>query len=71
MTIDVVRTGTEAQLVVSLLEAAGIAAVHRPTNQAAGAFDGATFGAGAREILVDAQDETAARELLAAQRSDD
>jgi hypothetical protein len=68
-TLDVVRTETEAEMIRSLLESAGITSIHRPTNQGAGAFDGATFGAGPREIVVDPGDLEAAREVLAAQRS--
>ena len=68
-TLDVVRTEAEAELIRSLLESAGIASINRPTNQAAGAFDGATFGVGPREILVSAGDLEAARAVLADQRS--
>jgi Putative prokaryotic signal transducing protein len=68
-TLDVVRTEAEAEIIRSLLEGAGITSINRPTNQAAGAFDGATFGVGPREILVSAGDLEAARAVLADQRS--
>jgi Putative prokaryotic signal transducing protein len=68
-TLDVVRTEAEAELIRSLLENAGITSINRPTNQAAGAFDGATFGLGPREILVSTGDLEAARAVLADQRS--
>ena len=66
-TLDVVKTEVEAQMITSLLESAGIASSHRPTNQGAGAFDGATFGAGPREIVVNRSDLEAAREVLKSQ----
>jgi hypothetical protein len=68
-TLDVVKTEAEAEMICSLLRTAGITSIHRPTNQGAGAFDGATFGAGPREIVVNSGDLEAAREVLAAQRS--
>jgi len=58
----------EAELIVSVLEGEGIRSMHRPTNFAAGATDGLT-GGGASEILVRAEDEARARELLDSQRS--
>jgi hypothetical protein len=61
--VDVVGTEGEAELLCSLLRTAGIAAMHRPTNQAAGAFDGWSAG-GPREILVRAEDADAARDVL-------
>jgi len=66
-TLDVVKTEIEAELIQSLLESAGITSIHRPTNQGAGAFDGATFGVGPREIVVNRGDLEAARAVLAAQ----
>jgi hypothetical protein len=65
--VDVVGTESEAELLCSLLRTAGIASMHRPTNQAAGAFDGWSPG-GPREILVRAEDADAAREVLRPQR---
>jgi hypothetical protein len=64
--VDVVGTEAEAELLCSLLRSAGIASMHRPTNQGAGAFDGWSAG-GSREILVRAEDLAAAREVLSPQ----
>jgi Putative prokaryotic signal transducing protein len=63
-TVEVVRTETEAELLCSLLETAGISAIHRVTNQGAGAFDGIATG-GPHEILVRPEDLASAREVLA------
>jgi hypothetical protein len=65
-TVEVVRTETEAELLCSLLESAGITSIHRVTDQGAGAFDGLASG-GPQEILVRAEDLVRAREVLAAQ----
>ena len=62
-TVEVVRTETEAELLCSLLESAGIAAIHRVTNQGAGASDGLTSG-GPHEVLVRPEDLASAREVL-------
>jgi len=70
-TLDVVKTEIEAEMIQSILESAGITSIHRPTNQAAGAFDGATFGVGPREIVVNRNDLEAARAALADQRNSD
>ena len=70
-TLDVVKTEIEAEMIQSILESAGITSIHRPTNQAAGAFDGATFGVGPREIVVNRSDLEAARAALADQRNSD
>jgi hypothetical protein len=67
--VDVVGTEGEAELLCSLLRTAGIASMHRPTNQAAGAFDGWSPG-GPREILVRAENADAAREVLRPQREE-
>jgi len=67
--VDVVKTEAEAELICSLLRTAGITSIHRPANQGAGAFDGATFGGGPREVVVNAGDLDAAREILQTQRS--
>jgi hypothetical protein len=68
-TVEVVRTEAEAELLCSLLRNAGIRCMQRPTNQGVGAADGVTFGVGPREIVVNAADLAAAREVLEAQRS--
>ena len=65
-TVEVVRTETEAELLCSLLESAGITSIHRVTDQGAGAFDGLASG-GPHEILVRSEDLASAREVLAAQ----
>jgi hypothetical protein len=65
-TVEVVRTETEAELLCSLLESAGITSIHRVTDQGACAFDGLASG-GPQEILVRAEDLAGAREVLAAQ----
>jgi hypothetical protein len=63
----VVRNQPEAEIVCSLLRSEGIKCFHRPTDFAAGAFDGALSSAGAREVIVDESDLERARELLEAQ----
>ena len=68
--IDAVRTETEAELVCGLLRTAGIRCMHRPTNQAVGATDGAVWGLGSREVLVNGEDYEAAREVLVAQSTE-
>jgi hypothetical protein len=63
--LTVVPTEQEAELVRGLLATAGIPALIRVTDFAAGAWDAATTGVGPREVLVRASDLDAARELLA------
>ena len=70
-TVEVVRTEGEAELVCSLLKTAGIMCMHRPTNWAAGAFDGMPGAGGPREVVVNAEDVAAAREVMDAQRATD
>ena len=62
-TVEVVRTESEAQMLSSLLESAGITSIYRVTNQGAGAFDGLSTG-GPHEILVRPEDLASAREVL-------
>ena len=62
--LTVVRNQPEAEIVCSLLRSEGIQCFHRPTDFAAGAFDGAVSSAGAREVVVAADDLERARELL-------
>ena len=62
--LTVVHNQPEAEIVCSLLRSEGIQCFHRPTDFAAGAFDGALSSAGAREIVVAATDVDRARELL-------
>lgn len=63
--LTVVSTEQEAELVRGLLATAGIPALVRVTDFAAGAWDAATTGVGPREVLVRPSDLEAARELLA------
>ena len=70
-TVEVVRTEAQAELLCSVLRNAGIKCMHRPTNQAAGAFDGAVMGLGPREVVVDAENLASAREVLDAQQNVD
>ena len=65
--VTVVRNQPEAEIVCSLLRSEDIRCFHRPTDFAAGAFDGALSSAGAREVVVSAGDLERARELLDAQ----
>ena len=62
--LTVVHNQPEAEIVLSMLRSEGIQCFHRPTDFAAGAFDGALSSAGAREIVVAATDVDRARELL-------
>jgi hypothetical protein len=62
--LTVVSSELEAEMVRGLLEDAGIAAIYRPTDLAAGALDG-WAAAGTREVLVAAGDLERARELIA------
>jgi hypothetical protein len=62
--VQVVANEAEAELLCSLLRSAGIRAMHRVTNQGAGAADGLSFG-GAHEIIVRVEDRAAAQEVLA------
>jgi hypothetical protein len=66
--VESVATETEANLVCGILRDSGIECYDRPTNQAAGAFDGWAAG-GAREIVVRAEDAEEAQRILEAQRS--
>ncbi len=61
--IKTVRTPLEASVVSGLLREDGIESFDRPTNFAVGASDGYP-GVGPREIVVRAEDEARARELL-------
>jgi hypothetical protein len=65
VSLTVVPTEQEAELVRGLLATAGIPALIRVTDFAAGAWDAATAGAGPREVLVRAADLETARDLLA------
>jgi Putative prokaryotic signal transducing protein len=67
-TVRVVRSEPEAELLCGLLRSSGITCTHRPTNLAAGAMDGATSSFGPREVVVNAADVEAARELVDAER---
>jgi hypothetical protein len=66
--LDAFATQGEANLVCGILRDAGIECYDRPTNQAAGAFDGWTPG-GSREVVIRAEDAEEARRVLEAQRS--
>ena len=66
-TVQVVRSEAEAELLCGLLRSSGIRCMHRPTNQAAGAMDGATSSFGSREVVVNAADAEAARAVLDAE----
>ena len=68
--LTVVRNQPEAEIVCSLLRSEGIQCFHRPTDFAAGAFDGAVSSAGGREVVVAAADLERARELLDAPLAD-
>ena len=61
--VAIVRDDVEADIVLGLLESAGIPAVKRVTDMAAGAWDGLPVG-GAREILVPPDRLEEAHELL-------
>jgi hypothetical protein len=69
-TVEVVRTETEAEMLCSLLQSAGIKAMYRLTNTGAGTFEGISSG-GPHEILVRSEDLASAREVLAAQTPSD
>jgi hypothetical protein len=62
--LTIVHNQPEAEIVCSLLRPEGIQCFHRPTDFAAGAFDGAVSSAGAREIVVAETDADRARALL-------
>ena len=62
--LTVVPNEPEAELIRQLLATAGIESLQRPTDFAAGAFDGWSAG-GPREVLVAASDLETARELIA------
>jgi hypothetical protein len=61
--LTVVPNEPEAELIRALLATDGIESMVRPTDFAAGAFDGWSAG-GPREVLVAEADLHAARELL-------
>ena len=66
MIVEVANSEPEAELLCSVLRAAGIECLPRLTNSGAGAGDG--LGAtGAHDILVSPQDELDAREILRAE----
>jgi hypothetical protein len=62
--LTVVSSEVEGEMIRGLLTTEGIESMLRPTDTAAGAFDGWSPG-GAREILVSEADLEAARELIA------
>jgi hypothetical protein len=64
--LTVVPNEPEAELIRSLLAIDGIESMQRPTDFAAGAFDGWSAG-GPREVLVNQADLETARELIADQ----
>ena len=64
--VEVVGSEPEAELLCSRLRSAGIECLPKLTNRGAGAGDGLST-AGAHEILVNAEDEQSARELLRGQ----
>jgi hypothetical protein len=61
--VEVVATESEAALLSSLLENAGIRSTYRLSNYGAGASDGMPVG-GPQEVLVRAEDLASAREIL-------
>ena len=63
VSLTIVGTEAEAEMIRGLLATAGIVSMHRPTNFGAGATDGFT-PAGPREILVRPEQLAEARELL-------
>jgi hypothetical protein len=64
--LTIAPSETEAEILRGLLATEGIESIQRPTDVAAGALDG-WAAAGAREILVRADDLAAARELIGGQ----
>ena len=64
--VEVVATEPEAELMCSLLRAAGIRCVQRLSNRGAGVGDGG-YALGPREVLVRAHDLGSARKVLALQ----
>jgi Putative prokaryotic signal transducing protein len=64
--LTVVPNEPEAELIRQLLATEGIESMQRPTDFAAGAFDGWSPG-GQREILVAPPDLERARELISGQ----
>ena len=63
--IAIVPSEPEADLLCGLLRTEGIRCMRRVTDVGAGALDGVA-PIGSREVLVSAEDEERARELLAA-----
>ena len=66
MTLTIVPTETEAEMLCAMLRTAGIAAFQRQTNVGAGFGDGMPQ-TGAHEVLVAPDELAAAREVIAAQ----
>lgn len=62
--LTVVPNEPEAEMIRALLATDGIESMQRPTDFGAGAFDGWS-PSGPREVLVNASDLEAARELIA------
>jgi hypothetical protein len=62
--LTIVSSEPEAEMLRGLLEDAGIPSMNRPTDVAAGSFDGWSPG-GAREVLVASADLERALELVA------
>jgi hypothetical protein len=62
--LTVVPNEIEAEQIRSLLELEGIEAMHRVTNFGSGSIDAGSSMAGAREVLVDAENLEAARALI-------
>ncbi len=65
--MEVVGTEPEAELVCSILRAAGIQCMQRITDSGSGAMDGMAVG-GTREIVVRSDQLARAREVMRAQR---
>jgi len=70
VTVEVVRTESEAEMLCSLLRTAGLTCTYRLTNQGAGAFEGVPSG-GPQEILVHREELAAARSVLDSRVSTD
>ena len=63
VTVEVVKTESEAELLCSLLRSAGLTCMHRVTNRGAGAFDGLSVG-GPHEIVLYARTRGGRRRRL-------
>lgn len=68
VTLDVLATEQEAELLFGLLASAGIRSVIRQTNLGAGASDALSV-VGPYEVVVEEHDLEAAREVLASRAS--